>query len=353
MSENWRKAMRERITSLPGEREGKIPSSLESASSLPFAATKYWLGLAGEDYRNCRREGRGIPLDPILAQALPSGPELETLPRESEDPLWERTHSPAPRLVHQYRSRILLRTSGECPVFCRYCFRRSLLRKERGFISAPEQEEVSRYLLAHPEVREGRGSGGDPLTASTSKLEALFKRLRAGREGILIRLCTRAPVTLPERVDEELVTMLARFKPMRLVIHINHPAEISPLFAGRIEALLSAGLPVRSQTVLLRGINDSGYPRRALRFSCQGRRRSLLLISGRPGCRHLAFSRCALAGPRHLRRTEEKAVGAGTPPVRGGRAGRRRKAVSAGKRRRAGRGILAAQKPGRIPSPLS
>jgi len=249
--------MRERITSLPGEREGKIPSSLESASSLPFAATKYWLGLAGEDYRNCRREGRGIPLDPILAQALPSGPELETLPRESEDPLWERTHSPAPRLVHQYRSRILLRTSGECPVFCRYCFRRSLLRKERGFISAPEQEEVSRYLLAHPEVREVLVSGGDPLTASTSKLEALFKRLRAGREGILIRLCTRAPVTLPERVDEELVTMLARFKPMRLVIHINHPAEISPLFAGRIEALLSAGLPVRSQTVLLRGINDS------------------------------------------------------------------------------------------------
>ena len=257
MSENWRKAMRERITSLPGEKEGEILRRLESTSSLPFAATKYWLGLAGEDYHGCRREGRGIPLDPILAQVLPSNPELDILPLESEDPLGEKSHSPAPRLVHQYRSRILLRASGECPVFCRYCFRRSLLRQERGFISAPEQEEVRRYLLAHPEVREVLVSGGDPLTASTPKLEALFKRLRAGREGILIRLCTRAPVTLPGRVDDELVAMLARFKPMRIVIHINHPAEISPFFAERIEALLRAGIPVRSQTVLLRGINDS------------------------------------------------------------------------------------------------
>ena len=257
MSENWRKAMRERITSLPGEKDREILRGLESASSLPFAATKYWLGLAGEDYRRCGRGEEGIPLDPILAQALPANPELEVFPRESEDPLGEKAHSPAPRLVHQYRSRILLRACGECPVFCRYCFRRSLLRQERGFIGAPEQEEVRLYLQAHPEVREVLVSGGDPLTASTPKLEALFKRLRAGREGILIRLCTRAPVTLPERVDEELVAMLARFKPLRIVIHINHPREISPLFAEKMEALSRASLPVRSQTVLLRGINDS------------------------------------------------------------------------------------------------
>jgi len=242
---------------LPGEDDAATLHSLESRSALPFAATRYWLGLAGENYRNCRRDARGIPLDPILAQVLPSRPELESLPQETGDPLGEKLHSPAPRLVHQYRSRILLRASGECPIYCRHCFRRSLLPQERGFIDVPEQEEVRRYLVAHPEVREVLVSGGDPLTASTRKLEALFKRLRAGKEGILIRLCTRAPVTLPARIDDELVAMLARFKPMRIVIHINHPAEISPLFVERIEALLCAGLPVRSQTVLLRGINDS------------------------------------------------------------------------------------------------
>jgi len=257
MLEDWQKEMRERITSLDGEDGKALLGNLESISALPFAATKYWLSLAGEDYRNCERDEDGVPLDPILAQALPSRSELEYLPQETSDPLGERLHTQSPRLIHQYRSRILLRASGECPIFCRHCFRRSLLPNERGFLNASQQEEVRLYLLAHQEVREVLVSGGDPLTASTSKLEALFSAIRAGREGILIRLCTRAPVTLPTRIDDGLIAMLTRFKPMRIVIQINHPAEISPLFTDRITALQNAGLQVRSQTVLLRGINDS------------------------------------------------------------------------------------------------
>jgi len=226
-------------------------------ATLPFAATPYWLGLASEDWRDCRRDSRGTPLDPILAQTLPSKAELESLPLESVDPLSESEHSPFPRLVHQYPSRILLRCTGECPMYCRHCFRRSLLAEERDFLGETAQEGVKAYLSAHPEVREVLVSGGDPLSASTAKLEGLFKKLRTGRPGILIRLCTRAPVTLPDRVDGELVAMLSRFKPLRIVIQANHPAELSPLFIEKIAMLVGAGIPVRSQTVLLRGINDS------------------------------------------------------------------------------------------------
>jgi lysine 2,3-aminomutase len=229
----------------------------EKKGGLPFAATRYWLDIAGEDYRACRRDESGTPIDPLLAQVLPSPAERIVLSYEESDPLGESMHSPAPRLVHQYKSRILLRVSGECPLYCRYCFRRSLLAEERGFIDEKAQEDVRRYLIEHPEVREVLVSGGDPLTASNSKLEALFSRLRAGREGILIRLCTRAPVTLPARLDEELIAILARYKPLKVVIHINHPNEMTPLFKEKIGLVLGAGVQVKSQTVLLRGINDS------------------------------------------------------------------------------------------------
>jgi len=264
MNHDWREAMRQRTTALPAKEDQALIARLEAASALPFAATAYWLGLAKEDFRVCGRDERGVPLDPILAQALPSPAELERTPLELSDPLNEKIHSPQPRLVHQYRSRILLRTTGECPVYCRHCFRRSLLPHERGFMDESEQEQAREYLAAHPEVREVLVSGGDPLSASTAKLESLFARLRAGRPGILLRLCTRAPVTLPDRVDAELIAMLARYKPLRVVIQANHPAELSPLFAERIGALIDAGIPVRSQSVLLRGVNDSADTLEAL-----------------------------------------------------------------------------------------
>lgn len=257
MKGDWRTAMKKRIRSLPNKENALPSASRAGGSTLPFAATAYWLSLAGENYRSCRRNEQGVPLDPILAQALPSAAESLRRPCESEDPLREAEHSPLPRLVHQYPSRLLLRCTGECAVFCRFCFRRSLLPRERAFISEKQQESAARYLAGHPEIREVLISGGDPLSASTEKLAALFAKLREARPGVFLRLCTRAPVSLPERVDEELVAMLARCQPLRVVIHANHPAELSPLFKKKMAALLGAGISVRSQTVLLRGVNDS------------------------------------------------------------------------------------------------
>lgn len=289
--ETWQSLMRNRIRSLPDESgRGSAPDGFERADwsecarrpgradggsqptadrgksaserkgpggSLPFAANTYWLSMAGEDYKTCRRNALGVPLDPILAQALPSPLENSVAPLEMADPLHEREHGRSPRIIHQYPSRILLRTTGDCPMFCRYCFRRSLLPGDTGFMSEAAQENARRYLVDHPEVREVLISGGDPLSASNEKLESLFSRLRAGRKDVLLRLCTRAPSTLPMRIDDGLLDLLSRYRPLHMVIHVNHPRELTPIFKEKMDLVLQAGIPVRSQTVLLRGINDS------------------------------------------------------------------------------------------------
>lgn len=257
MQESWQNEMRQRITGLPDHEHSALIAELIQKNALPFAATAYWLSLADEDYRTCERDARGVPRDPILAQALPSPEELEISALESLDPLNETRHSPYPRIVHQYPSRVLLRTTGECALFCRHCFRRSLLPQERGFISESAEHRLIDYLKAHQEVREVLISGGDPLTASDARLAKLFSGIREAGANILIRLCTRMPVTLPSRVTREFVDMLKRFKPLQVVLHINHPRELSDVFVEKARLFMETGLPVHSQTVLLRGINDN------------------------------------------------------------------------------------------------
>lgn len=257
MQNLWQFEMKQRITKLSDSGDSELLAELRRRNALPFAVPEYWLSRASEDYHTCTRDARGVPLDPILAQALPSPAELENAEYESPDPLNESNHSPYPRIVHQYPSRVLLRATGECALFCRHCFRRSLLPQERGFISEQTEGLLIEYLKAHHEVREVLISGGDPLTASDSRLEKLFSSIRQAGANILIRLCTRMPVTLPSRINQEFVGLLTRFKPLHIVLHINHPKELSEIFIDKIRLLSEAGLPLHSQTVLLRGINDA------------------------------------------------------------------------------------------------
>ncbi len=253
----WTKELRDRIRTvgeLKDYAEGRfgLPAGTAEAiehsardGGLPFAATRSFLSLAGP-----------APNDPILAQVLPSPREAEIRETEAADPLGEELHSPVRRLVHQYRSRVLLRVAGDCPVFCRHCFRRSLLPGEGGFITEEETGELADYIAKRPEIREVLVSGGDPLTASDRKLEFLFRSLRQARPEILIRLCTRAPVTLPSRVGEKLVDMLRDFRPLCVVTQANHPAELGAECKKALARLVDSGIPVHSQTVLLRGVND-------------------------------------------------------------------------------------------------
>lgn len=251
---DWKNQLRDRIR----DAEGLIPflsvtdalrgtiERLESSKVLPLCVTPYWLSLA-----------RPEPGDPILTQCIPSPREFDPDPWARPDPLGEGMHRAAPSLVRQYRSRALLRASGECAVSCRHCFRRSLLPSERGYISLSDQEAVADWLKDRPEVREILVSGGDPLIASDDRVENLLSSLRKARPGALLRVCTRCPSTLPMRFTPALIDILRRLKPLRVVAHYNHPRELSPEAGEALSSLLDAGIPVSVQTVLLAGINDN------------------------------------------------------------------------------------------------
>ncbi len=230
--------------------------SYGDARGLPYRATSFWLSLAGEDVEDCARDERGVPRNPLLAQALPSPAEARVAPCELSDPLGEASHTIGNRTVRQYRSRVLVRATGECFLFCRHCYRRALLPSERTFISDKAMRDLTEILRAHEEVREVLISGGDPLTASDEQLRRLIDAVRAVPRRILIRLCTRAPVVQPRRVTNELVELLAASRPIHVILQINHPKELSETFLVRAESLAKAGIPLHSQSVLLRGIND-------------------------------------------------------------------------------------------------
>ncbi|MGI5173772.1 radical SAM protein [Treponema sp. OMZ 840] len=218
----------------------------------------------------------GQALNALRKQLAASNKENIVLPYENDDPLGSALYSVHAecgkntehkngqyknRIIHQYKNRCLFVTTGRCFARCRYCFRRNSSALDYPFASAAQIDELCAYIGAHSEVREVLLSGGDPLTGSDTQLEALLGALRSCRADLLIRVCTRAPVFAPERFTPRLLALLKAYKPLWLIPHINHAAEFSPDFAPEAHAALSAlaenGIPMQSQTVLLRGINDN------------------------------------------------------------------------------------------------
>ena len=198
----------------------------------------------------------GDPDDPLLRQVLPLGAELETVAGYSADPLAEADAMPEPGLLAKYRGRALLVTTGACPVHCRYCFRRHFPYGEAN-PARGEWEATLAWLTAHPESHEVILSGGDPLTLSDRRLAELAGQLAAIPHLRRLRVHTRMPVVLPERVDDRLIDWLAgtRLQPV-MVIHSNHPREISPEVEAALLRLHEAGVTLLNQSVLLRGVND-------------------------------------------------------------------------------------------------
>ncbi len=211
----------------------------------PFAVTPFYAGLAGP-----RAD------DPIRRQCIPDPREATISPGESPDPLGAHRHQVTRRLVHQYPSRVLLLSTGRCAGYCRHCFRRDWELFTDGWLNREEIAEACAYIASHPQVDEVLVSGGDPLSADNAQVESLLTALRAVREGLVIRLGTRLPVTWPFRVDDALVELLARLRPLRLILHINHPRELAPEVAEALQRLVDRGIPVHTQTVLLKGVND-------------------------------------------------------------------------------------------------
>ena len=241
--------------------EKEYIKTLRERGLLPFAVTSHFASLAGPD-RN----------DPIRRQFFPDPAEALPDPFALDDPLGESRHRAAPRLVHQYRDRALLLAGASCAGYCRYCFRRVWLSAAPDFIGGGAGDDAGpalAYLAAHPEIREVLVSGGEPLTVDNDRLEGLFRALRKARPGIALRVCTRAPVTSPARLDDAAIDLFRRFRPLRLSVHINHSRELAPSCRDALAACAASGIPVLVQTVLLRGVNDDAAVLAALVNNCR------------------------------------------------------------------------------------
>ncbi len=199
----------------------------------------------------------GNPEDPLLLQVLPRPEELERRPGFSDDPLGERSFQPLPGLIHKYHGRVLLITTPACSIYCRYCFRRAFPYGE-ATLSGKRLEAAIAYLRGRREVEEVILSGGDPFMLSNRRLEELFLALAELPHLERIRIHTRVPVAEPERISRELLQLLASSpRPTVVVIHCNHPRELTGEVALALAGLRESGASLFNQAVLLRGINDT------------------------------------------------------------------------------------------------
>ena len=198
----------------------------------------------------------GEPDGPIRRQAVPSVRELRTEPCDMADPLCEDAHSPSPGLVHRYPDRVLLLLTRQCSMYCRHCTRRRMVGCEDVSLGDAELEHAVSYIERHTEVRDVLLSGGDPLVLPDERLETVIRRLRAVPHVEVIRIGTRTPVVMPMRITDGLLAMLKRYQPVWINTHFNHPDEITPDSARACQKIADAGIPLGSQSVLLRGINN-------------------------------------------------------------------------------------------------
>jgi len=193
--------------------------------------------------------------DPIWKQCIPDIRELQDK-FNIDDPLCEERDTKVPGLVHRYPDRVLLLVSSKCPTYCRFCTR----KRKVGRIQQIPMNQIMRgidYIREHKEVRDVILSGGDPFMRSDKDIEIILKELRKIPHLDIIRIGTRVPCTLPMRITKRLCNMLKKYHPIYVNIHFNHPREITPEVERACELLANAGIPLGSQTVLLRGVNDS------------------------------------------------------------------------------------------------
>ncbi len=213
---------------------------------LPVGITPYYASLLSET----------DPAQPLRRTHIPAEGEYLRSPGESDDPLGEDHDAAVPGLVHRYPDRVLFLATGFCSTYCRYCTRSRMVGGEVSF-SLRQWERAIAYIEAHGEIRDVLLSGGDPLTIATEKLEWLLARLRAIRHVEFLRIGTKVPVVLPQRITRDLTRMLRRYHPLWMSLHFTHPDELTPEVAESTARLADAGIPLGSQTVLLKGINDS------------------------------------------------------------------------------------------------
>jgi lysine 2,3-aminomutase len=219
------------------------------AARYPMRITPYYLSLIEE------------PGDPIWRQCVPDQLEIEES-SNSADPLDEERLSPVPGIIHRYPDRVVWTVSSACAVYCRFCLRKRGLGCS-GMLPPPQDEALA-YIASRPEIRDVILSGGDPLLLSDERLDAILTSLRKIPHVEIIRIGSRVPVTLPERVTLKLVRMLKRHHPLFINTHFNHPREVTAHSAKACARLADVGIPLGNQSVLLKGVNDDPQVMRIL-----------------------------------------------------------------------------------------
>jgi lysine 2,3-aminomutase len=244
--ERWQRALAESLTN-PEEVASRFPLDIEAirpvVEQYPMRVTAYYLGLV-------KQTG-----DPIWLQCIPDLKELRE-DQLSPDPLNEEGLSPAPGLIHRYPDRAVLILSSSCATFCRFCMRKRYVGCHEGTIPSNSLEPALEYIGKTPEIRDVILSGGDPLLLSDEALDEVLSKLRRIKHVEIIRIGSRTPVTLPERMTPRLCRMLKKHHPLYVNTHFNHPREITPESAAACARLADSGIPIGNQTVLLKGVND-------------------------------------------------------------------------------------------------
>ena len=252
---DWRWQLKNRVTNLEQlERllptltaEERAGALVAGRSKLAVAITPYFFNLIDPTDPHC----------PIRRQVIPRIEETHTAGWELSDPCGEDSHSPVPGLVHRYPDRVLFLVTDRCAAYCRYCTRSRLVSNASGYDFHPEFDRQVEYIAAHPEVRDVLLSGGDPLLLGDDKLRHLLTRLRAIPHVEFLRIGTRIPVFLPQRITPALCALLREFAPLFVSFHSNHPRELTTEVRDALGRLADAGIPLGNQSVLLKHVNDT------------------------------------------------------------------------------------------------
>ncbi len=241
----------EKVISLTDDEKGFKEQSL----NLPIRITPYYASLIASQNS----------LQPLRKTMVPTLDELVVSPGEESDPLGEEHDSPVPLIIHRYPDRVLFLVTGFCSAFCRYCTRSHMVsKKDKMHAGTPQIDRAINYIRQHSEIRDVIISGGDPLTLSDERIEYLLSGLRSIPHVEMIRLGTKVPAVLPMRITQKLVNMLKKYHPLFMSLHFTHPDELTPETREACIRLADAGIPLGSQTVLLKGVNDDAEVYRKL-----------------------------------------------------------------------------------------
>ena len=284
---NWKWQLKNRITKL-SQLEDLIDLTDSERAGCLFANRKLALAITPYFFNLI---DRADPNDPIRQQVIPKVQETHVQENELLDPVGEDANSPVEGIIHRYPDRVLFLVTDRCAAYCRYCTRSRLVSNAQDYNFHPKLDAGLEYIRKNPQIRDVLLSGGDPLLLSNNKIDYLLEALKQIPHVQFVRIGSRIPVFLPQRIDSELTEIFKKHGPIWMSIHVNHPNECTKALASACEQLAFSGVPIGNQSVLLKGVNNDSQTMRTLIHK-------LLMMRVRP---YYLYQCDLITGSAHLR----------------------------------------------------